>query len=142
MDLTKILKNVPIGIKLWSPICGDCTLKEINNTQYPIKVGYIDESNMSETMSFTKDGKYEIVGECVLFPSKNNRDWNNFMQFKPFEKVLVPYYSDSRHKYRAAMFSHYDKATNKYYTIEGLGWDRDDLHKYDERLLGEQVYGE
>ena len=50
--------------------------------------------------SFQSDGKYMARypdAECVLFPSKDQRDWSKFgatdketkPQFKPFDKVLV-----------------------------------------------------
>lgn len=55
MDLVKKLKDAPQGTILYSPIVGD------------------------DSYSFTREGKYYIEerGECVLFPSKDNRNWDN-----------------------------------------------------------------
>ena len=78
LNLTKILKDAPKGTKLYSPLFGVLYLTEIEygNGDYPI----ICENKDGYTKSFTKEGKYEIdsEGECILFPSKDNRDWNTF----------------------------------------------------------------
>lgn len=73
LNLVEILKNVPSGTKLWSCISGDIEFGSIDsdhNSKYPIKTS-------AET--FTSDGKlYEYRGECILFPSKDQRDWSKF----------------------------------------------------------------
>ena len=100
IDLTKILKNCPKGTKLYSPIWGEIYFEEMRNGErYSIiatkKGGYV--------VSFTKEGfHYDSAdGECLLFPSKEQRDWNKFSApwykkekfdpktLKPFDKVLV-----------------------------------------------------
>ena len=77
LDLVKILKDCPKGTKLYSAIHGEVTLDQVNNIDgyYPIVVKYND----SQT-EFTRDGKYyiEYDGECMLFPSKDQRDWSKF----------------------------------------------------------------
>lgn len=95
-DLVKILKNAPKGTKLWSPLCGECRLigvKEEDN-DYPI----LCKANDGCNINFTNLGKfYKVIckdGECVLFPSKENRDWSTFKvsehkSFEPFQRVLV-----------------------------------------------------
>jgi hypothetical protein len=80
MDLTKILKNVPQETKLYSTIHGYVTLYCIDEDEierYPILC--ITDSNFM--FSFTKEGKYynEYDGECILFPSKENRNWSKFI---------------------------------------------------------------
>ena len=111
MDLTKILKDAPIGLRLYSIIHGEVELEYVaNKAEYPIttyKDGY--------TQSFTKDGKFFSCydGETVLFPSKNQRDWSKFTApwykqdkkdvkdrfdpktLKPFDKVLVKMSNES-----------------------------------------------
>lgn len=85
LDLTKILKDVPKGTRLYSPIIGDVYFENIKS----IKCSYaITCSNKSiGFLHFTKDGKYYNLsnGECLLFPSKYQRDWSKFKlpcQFK------------------------------------------------------------
>lgn len=79
IDLVEILKDCPIGTKLYSPICGECSLLLVNPQaeQCPIKV----ETAMN-VLSFTYDGRIflEDEGECLLFPSKNQRDWSKFKE--------------------------------------------------------------
>ena len=101
IDLTKILKNCPKRTKLYSTIFGYVNFKMIlNDSEYPIRVYYKAEINEK---SFTKDGKMmnNYDAECILFPSKEQRDWSKFTtswykkdkfdpkMFKPFDKVLV-----------------------------------------------------
>lgn len=75
LDLVKILEKVPKGTKLYSLIDGEVTLTDVRCfSKYPIIV-----TNTTGDTVFTKEGKYrEGVGECVLFPSKECRDWSNF----------------------------------------------------------------
>ena len=89
MDLTKILK---VGDGVYTPLFGNIRITSINrNKKYSI-VAYAKGFGY---VSFTSDGKpYESTPECLLFPSKYNRDLNTWevekeCPFKPFEKVLV-----------------------------------------------------
>lgn len=78
MNIAKILKTCPKGTKLWSPVCGDCTLLEVTcNESYPIVVDIEND----HSVTFTAEGRYLSRykgGECLLFPSKENRDWTEF----------------------------------------------------------------
>ena len=100
IDLTKILKNCPKGWEFWSPIFGEiefCSIIEYAN--YPIIL-----SCKKGTIWFSKEGLFDIENEgaeCVLFPSKDQRDWEKFTApwykkdrfdpktLKPFDRVLV-----------------------------------------------------
>lgn len=115
INLTKILKNCPKGTKLYSPIWGEIYFEEMRNGErYSIiatkKDGYV--------VSFTKEGFHyaDEDGECILFPSKDQRDWSKFKApwykkdrfnpetLKPFDKVLVrDSYYDS---WKCMLFSH------------------------------------
>lgn len=99
IDLTKILKDCPMGWKLYSSIHGEVQFGYINNGDFPIVVELSDSSDVD----FTKDGKLysDYDGECVLLPSKDQRDWSKFTApwckkgkfdpktLNPFDKVLV-----------------------------------------------------
>ena len=83
LDLTQILKDAPKGTKLWSPLFGDVTLHEItfDVTNYRVKIDTTDEY-----CSFTSEGHYFSGypgAECLLFPSKSQRDWDKFDK-RPF----------------------------------------------------------
>lgn len=101
LNLVEILKDCPIGTKLYSPVFGDVELDNIDiHSDHPIRVlcKYGDES-------FSKEGRlfFNYDGECMLFPSKEQRDWSKFKPkkpkfdpntLKPFDKVLVKYLED------------------------------------------------
>ena len=99
IDLTKILKDCPEGTKLYSTIFGEVTFCHIDeNDMYPIKVMTGKKCNGK----VSANGKHyvEFNGECTLFPSKEQRDWNKFTApwqkkdkfdpktLRPFDKVL------------------------------------------------------
>ena len=96
LDLVEILKNCPKGTKLYSTIHGEVTLNYVStDVNYPINVIWREG-----TASFTRYGRYAIKsdGECILFPSKDQRDWSKFKvpvekfdynTLQPFDKVLV-----------------------------------------------------
>ena len=97
LDLVKILKDCPRGTKLYSPLCGEVALDSVDEdyTCYPIKANCDGLQ-----LTFTRDGMYhrKFNGECMLFPSKDQRDWSKFKApvkkfdpktLNPFDKVLV-----------------------------------------------------
>ena len=99
IDLTKILKDCPKGFRLYSIVHGEVTFSAIENGRYPICV--LTDNNNS-TAYYSSNGKiYVTRGECVLFPSKDHRDWNKFTApwykkykfdpktLRPFDKVIA-----------------------------------------------------
>lgn len=92
INIAEILKDCPKGIKLYSPLFGTVTFAGIASNGYPIIV--LTENN--SCTYFRDDGHYldSKDGECLLFPSKDNRDWSTFKaprkhkRFDPYEKVL------------------------------------------------------
>lgn len=93
MDLTNILKGKE-GTKLYSPLFGQVTLINVTTNpiygkNFPIKVS-AHSSGSTTNVWFTKEGYYfeEYQDcECLLFPSKENRDWN---KFKPDLPIGTP----------------------------------------------------
>ena len=117
IDLTKILKDCPVGTKLYSPIYGEIYFEEMrSNGKYPI----ITITKSIYAATFTKEGFYyaDEDGECILFPSKEQRDWSKFTApwykkekfdpktLKAFDRVLVRNYKTT--KWRCEHFSHFD----------------------------------
>lgn len=86
LNLSKILKDCPKGMLLWSPFLGEIEFIRVKND-----VIYVDRVGIE--FAFFSDGKYDREGECMLFPSKDQRDWSKFKapvkRFKPFDKVLL-----------------------------------------------------
>lgn len=104
LNLCEILKDCPTGTKFWSPVWGDVTFVQINDVGvFPIVLSAKSFSNSN--ISLRSNGKmYDIKeAECLLYPSKYQRDWSKFVRFwdepdvskfdvetfHPFDKVLA-----------------------------------------------------
>ena len=107
IDLTKILEGCPKGIDFYHTVYGTVLFNSIDlDSEYPIR--FIVGKN--EVNSVTKSGLAisDYKGECVLLPSKDQRDWSKFERFwdkskvekfdprnlQPFDKVLVRDYTN------------------------------------------------
>lgn len=121
MDLVEILKDVPKGTKLWSVLHGEVKLLgvELGDYNYPIVCETLCVRGNKEC--FTEDGRFynEFDGECVLFPSRECREWSKFnspkfdtKMLKPFDQVLVRNSKDGC--WFATIFSHIDGECNTY----------------------------
>lgn len=73
MDIANLLKYCPKGTKLYSPIWGEVEFIEVASSHNIV----IKSPNGNETL-FYCSGRYHRNGECVLFPSKDQRDWSKF----------------------------------------------------------------
>ena len=73
MNLAKILKYCPIDTKLYSTIYGEVELVQVDERNL---IG-IKLKNRS-LVGLYSDGRFSSEGECVLFPSKDQRDWDEF----------------------------------------------------------------
>lgn len=100
INVAEKLKGCPKGTKLYSPLFGEVEFVRIEIGSIIVKV--LDNGIPYSNVTFTAEGKlYNIEqSECLLFPSKDNRDWNKFNltvnTFKPFDKVLVRDYIDEK----------------------------------------------
>ena len=112
IDLTKILKDCPRGFKLYSAVHGEVTFLSIEDGEYPIGVLL----NNDCTAYYSSSGKaFTSYGECVLFPSKDQRDWSKFTAYwykkdrfdpktlSPFDRVLAR--NHGCHKWTCDLFS-------------------------------------
>lgn len=119
LDLVEILKDCPRGTKLYSTIHGEVEFKYINKEGI-YKVYFRGEDG--EIRGVTSDGKHLsfLNGECILFPSKDQRDWYKFnpkqpkfdpKTLKPFDKVLVFFNGI----WRCDLYSHYNEDTPFHY---------------------------
>ena len=117
IDLTKILKDCPEGTTLYSTIFGEVEFIECDNYLYQIVV---DKEGIY--YYFTSQGEFICekikynTGECVLFPSRDQRDWRKFNapwykkeKFDPntlnmFDRVLGR--DCDNHIWKCDLFSH------------------------------------
>lgn len=93
-NIAEILKYCDEGLPLWSPAYGNVELELATNTEIIIRTRiYCVQLNV--------DGTLSADGECMLFPSPEQRDWEEFRKakekvekfdintLKPFDRVLV-----------------------------------------------------
>ena len=73
MNIAKLLKYCPKGTKLYSTVFGEVKFSEIYPNNMIVVIIKDDFKRV-----FHKDGSYSEYGECVLFPSKDQRDWDKF----------------------------------------------------------------
>lgn len=97
MNIAEILRKCPKGTKLYSPVFGEVELTEVD---YDEVYSITCLTKNGDYGLFTRDGilffDYSDT-ECMLFPSKDQRDWSKFVvtdqkqkpELKPFDKVLV-----------------------------------------------------
>lgn len=145
INIAKILKNVPKGTKLWSPICGECKLLYITFIDSSINVSV--EENDSPSFTFLSDGRYADYpdAECLLFPSKEHRNWSTFKlpqkhkHFEPFQKILVQSICFNVRVWVADIYSHYRGETH--YTMTGIGCSDNEILPYEgnEYKLGKVI---
>ena len=122
LNLVEILKDCPKGTKLYSPSYGDVELVNVsqdNGKLYPITIKIHSNSTDIFTCesSFDKYGRIFAYysGECLLFPSRDQRDWSKFKiksnkpkfdptTLKTFDKVLARDINSD--KWQIQLFSH------------------------------------
>lgn len=133
LDLTKILEGCPKGIDFYHTVYGTVLFNSIDlDSEYPIR--FIVGKN--QVNSVTKSGLAisDYKGECILFPSKEQRDWSKFERFwdkpkierfdpktlQPFDKVLVR--NDSLGSWRCDLLSHFNKFSGDPLFISAQYW--------------------
>ena len=110
IDLTKILKDCPKGTKFYSLVHGEVEFQKIElGLTHPIVIKL--KNKIIERYDPYGKLLYNYDGECILFPSKTQRDWSKFTApwykkerfdpntLKPFDKVLA------RHKQTRKWFN-------------------------------------
>ncbi len=136
IDLTKILKCCPKGTKFWSMLDEEVEFVDIDGDCINFRA-----TKTNEATFYYNDGKaYRGRGECVLFPSKEQRDWSKFVPtwivkvtLHPFDKVLVR--DIETETWSADIFSHYDSdnalpiwCIGGYYYKEVIPYNKDTAH--------------
>ena len=119
INLCEILKNCSKDTKLYCTFLGDVLFSKIVDNKIFVHIGHTE-------WSFYSDGKFTCDGECVIFPSKEQRDWSKFKRFwdkpkvekfdvntlRPFDKILTR--DKVNDNWNCAIFSHIDKSYSIY----------------------------
>ena len=90
LNLVELLKDCPKGTKFYSPICGEVGFIEINKyANHSVRL--IDSNGIFHV--FTTTGCYDTHkdAECLLFPSKDQRDWNVWKEEQDKKKQTCKY---------------------------------------------------
>ena len=74
INIAEILKDKPKGIRLYSPIFGECSFSFLLEETNDICV----KKHNGVKEFFDSKGLYYNTGEVMLFPSKEMRDWEKF----------------------------------------------------------------
>ena len=100
INLTKILKNCPVGWKFWSPLLGNVEFHYICQSGVRVKTVKGDSWELNQDGT-AKIGSDISSPEIMLYPSKEQKDWSKFTApwykkdrfnpktLKPFTKVLA-----------------------------------------------------
>ena len=135
LDLTKILDECPPGTEFYHAGFGRVWFVGIDlDSDYPIRLSLNNDpcDNTFLTKKGTVNIKYD--GECILFPSRTQRDWSKFERFwdkpkteestvemfdentlKPFDKVLVRDFSSDN--WMADFFEKFEESNDAYYNV-------------------------
>lgn len=78
-NIAEILKNKPRGTKLYSMIHGKCSFEAVTDEIF--KINFCTSKfglTQSGECTLIKFGNMYDGGECIIFPSKEMRDWSKF----------------------------------------------------------------
>ena len=118
LHLCEKLAGCPKGTRLWSPMFGECEFIGLSKDvdEDPDEDKFWVRSDELGLNTFFDDGRFFSTSEeCLIFPSKDNRDWSTWVNpkpkaerfdlktMKPFDKVLVR--DDDNDFWRPAFFS-------------------------------------
>lgn len=148
INIAEILKDAPNNTRLYSPIYGIVRFDRLRTDNKTIEVS-VDNTykhfdyygraiwhNLSDVM---------LTGEeCLLFPSKENRDWSTFKahwkhkHFEPFQKILV---ANNFNIWCADLYDYYDKETDTHCSIRCNLIDDNKILPYEgnEEKLGKPI---
>lgn len=77
-DIYEILKDMPIGTELYTPLCGKVWFSYLTTDKEEKKA--IRTENEDGEVSFNKNGRWMKGGEVMLFPSNEMKDWSKLFK--------------------------------------------------------------
>ena len=147
IDVTKMLKDCPMGWKFYSSVYGDVEFIEIYRkpvlrTRENEWLGQVIHDCNHPVRFWTTNGIEHCVssrgemikgcGECTFFPSRDQRDWSKFTApwykkekfdpktLQPFDKVIARSYCDD--EWDCDIFSHINQEYSFPYVCIGQAW--------------------
>ena len=127
INVGNILKSYPKETELYSPICGKCYLENVNPNYIEVV------TPTGKGFSFNYDGTYCVLGEIMLFPSKENKNWSKITQKICDGDVVVAEDEDSTQMFivqnclspnEAKCYIGYEFETNTIYNAGNWTFDR------------------
>lgn len=120
INIAEILKDCPRGMELYSPLCGTCVFDSINMGTI------ICKKQNTQEITFTSEGYYMLPVfdncECMLFPSKDQRDWSKFQRlFKDGDIVAC---NQVGNKNPTIYIYYHDEAKRSMYYIALIGGNK------------------
>lgn len=92
INVAELLKDCPKGMELYSPLCGKCVFDRLNFGTI------ICKKQNTQEITFTSKGYYMLPVsddcECMIFPSKDQRDWSKFVPPYKFKDGDIYYIKD------------------------------------------------
>ena len=82
INIAEILRDMPKGTKLYSPLFGKCECVGVNNSKRPISIK-AQRTDSTVAQGFMKDGHFFDGfkdADTVLFPSAKMRCWDKFFK--------------------------------------------------------------
>ena len=125
INIAEILKDKKEGIRLYSPIFGECAFSFVREETDDICV----KQHNGEKAFFNSKGLYNILGECLLFPSKEMRDWRKFSWKKGDVLVSNDYVTE------VIFYDWYDDTYTNFYGKHRLDSEDKNNIKYNDAFL-------
>lgn len=110
-DIYEILKGVPVGTKLYTPMCGKVGFAYLATNKEAGEAIWTTDKNGEYT--YNKNGRWMEGGEVMLFPSDKMRDWSKFAWKKG--DVLVTEYGAAHIIFEKFTDDTYTLFAGKYY---------------------------
>ena len=136
LNLVEILRGCPEGTEFYHLGFGRVWFVGIDldneySSEGPILFSLRNDTYYADT-SLTKKGTFSMLyeGECLIFPSKDQRDWSKFERFwdkpkaekfdvntlRPFDKVLTR--CDDSDKWDIDLFGYFDNLYKGVYCLD------------------------
>lgn len=125
INIAEILKDKPNGIRLYSPMFGECAFSFVQEETDNICV----KQHNGVKEFFNSKGLYNILGECLLFPSNEMREWRKFAWKKGDVLVSNDYGTE------VIFYDWYDDTYTNFYGKHYLNSEDKNNIKYNDAFL-------